>query len=172
MGIYQIRNVINDKVYIGSSQNIFHKRWPQHLMELKKNKHHCDHLQNAWNKYGEKSFTFEKIEDVNKKKDLKGREQWYLDNIIRWDFDYNSSRDATSGMGGRKHSEETKKRMSKAHSGKNNSQWRKRGKDAPNWKKEFSKETKIKMSEAQKGENGYWWGKTLSKEHKEKISNA
>ena len=33
-GIYQIRNIINNKIYIGSSANI-KKRWSEHKRDLK-----------------------------------------------------------------------------------------------------------------------------------------
>lgn len=64
-GIYQIKNLKNDKVYIGSSKAIY-KRWYDHKSKLLKNKHDNPYLQHAWNKYGEECFKFsiiEKIED-------------------------------------------------------------------------------------------------------------
>jgi group I intron endonuclease len=53
-GIYRIINKINDKFYIGSSDNI-ERRFSRHLLDLKKNKHDNQHLQNAWNKYGKEA---------------------------------------------------------------------------------------------------------------------
>ena len=50
-GIYQIRNIINNKIYIGQSLNI-KTRFLQHKQALRKNRHPNQHLQNAWNKYG------------------------------------------------------------------------------------------------------------------------
>lgn len=55
IGIYQIKNKINGKVYIGQSINI-EKRLKRHLNDLRKLKHRNQHLQNAFNKYGEKSW--------------------------------------------------------------------------------------------------------------------
>ena len=49
IGIYKIINKVNGKYYVGSSLNI-NKRWSVHKSALSKNKHHNDHLQNAWNK--------------------------------------------------------------------------------------------------------------------------
>lgn len=37
-GVYQIRNIINNQIYIGSSKNI-QKRWKQHIKALCENKH-------------------------------------------------------------------------------------------------------------------------------------
>ena len=62
----------------------------------------------------------------------------------------------------RKHSEETKRKISEA--GKGRVAWNKG--------KKLSKEHKRKMSEAHKGNLGYWTGKKLSKEHKQKMSKA
>lgn len=63
-GIYRIRNIINDKVYIGQSISI-RDRWNSHKGALRKNDHRNHYLQNAWNKYGEDNFAFEVIEDFS-----------------------------------------------------------------------------------------------------------
>jgi group I intron endonuclease len=54
-GIYGIRNVINNKIYIGSSKNIAY-RWTDHKRCLNTNCHPNRHLQYAWNKYGANNF--------------------------------------------------------------------------------------------------------------------
>ena len=63
-GIYKIVNRVNGKYYVGSSANIGGKRgrWSEHRRLLTRNKHHNEHLQNAWNKYGEQNFEFLIIE--------------------------------------------------------------------------------------------------------------
>ena len=63
---------------------------------------------------------------------------------------------------GRKHSEETKKKMSLAQSGEKHSQY---GKVPWNKGKQYSAAARKKMSDVQKG-------KKLSEEHKKKISNT
>lgn len=60
-GIYAIRHIDSGSVYIGSSRNIC-VRWRGHRTKLRNGKHHCAHLQNAWDKYGECSFVFEVTE--------------------------------------------------------------------------------------------------------------
>lgn len=55
--IYAIVNKLNGKRYVGSSISI-DERWRDHRKHLRENRHHCRHLQNAWNKYGEGSFEF------------------------------------------------------------------------------------------------------------------
>ena len=59
--IYKIRNVVNGKFYVGSTINQ-KDRFRNHRRLLRKNRHHCAHLQAAWNKYGEDCFKFEVIE--------------------------------------------------------------------------------------------------------------
>ena len=54
VGIYCIRNKINNKYYIGQSIDI-KNRWKEHKYNLRHNKHVNNKLQNAWNKYGEKN---------------------------------------------------------------------------------------------------------------------
>ena len=57
-GVYQIRNTVNGKVYIGSAKH-FNKRKSQHFHYLKTNKHHSQKLQRSYNKYGIQNFVFE-----------------------------------------------------------------------------------------------------------------
>ena len=76
-GIYCIENVVNHKIYIGSSKNIY-QRLLKHFALLRHNKHENAHLQNAWNKYGESSFEWFVIEkcDITI---LTRREQYCID---------------------------------------------------------------------------------------------
>jgi hypothetical protein len=76
-GIYKIRNKINDKYYVGSSQNVQH-RWKNHLKTLRNKTHRNSKLQNSWYKYGEECFIFELIEECPIS-DLLIVEQNYLD---------------------------------------------------------------------------------------------
>ncbi len=75
-GIYSILNILNNKIYIGSSYDIYN-RFYKHLNDLKANRHHCKHLQNAYNKYGN-IFQLEIIEICSKEK-LIEREQCWID---------------------------------------------------------------------------------------------
>lgn len=59
-GVYQIINIKNNKIYTGSSRNIY-VRWRNHLRRLKINKHINILLQNAYNKYGSDCFIFKII---------------------------------------------------------------------------------------------------------------
>lgn len=60
-GIYCIRCIPTNKVYVGHSKNI-KKRWANHRRKLNRGFHENDHLQNAWNKYGKWEFHFSILE--------------------------------------------------------------------------------------------------------------
>ena len=60
VGVYRIINQSNGKVYVGQSVDV-EDRIYKHKMALRGNYHKNDHLQKAWNKYGEDSFIFELI---------------------------------------------------------------------------------------------------------------
>ena len=78
-GIYKIENKANNKVYVGSTNN-FTRRWLKHRALLRHSKHQNSHLQAAWNKYGESSFTFSIIEYCPVDS-LLSREQFYIDTL-------------------------------------------------------------------------------------------
>jgi len=115
-GIYRIRNIVNDKCYIGSAA-YFASRKGVHFHNLRHNKHCNNHLQRAFNKYGEDSFVFE-ILCVCLPEDLISLEQHYIDTYIP---EYNICRIAGNTLGV-VCSEETRKKISIAHTGKKLSQ--------------------------------------------------
>lgn len=63
-GIYQIKNTLNGRFYIGASTNNFKQRWSEHKSLLRKGIHGSFLLQEDWNKYGESAFTFEILENL------------------------------------------------------------------------------------------------------------
>lgn len=95
-GIYYIRNINNNKIYIGSTQN-FKNRFSKHRSQLKNNRHHNILLQNAYNKYGIESFNYIILElcDIDS---LLIREQYWLDNL---NPEYNISKFADAPTRGR-----------------------------------------------------------------------
>lgn len=68
-GIYIIRNLATEKVYVGSTIN-FNKRWQTHKTNLKKNKHSSIKLQRSYNKHGLDKFVFEIIERIPYDKEI------------------------------------------------------------------------------------------------------
>ena len=60
-GIYKIENLIDGKVYIGSSVNVLNRKY-KHFWMLRKGIHDNNHLQHSYSKFGEESFKFEILE--------------------------------------------------------------------------------------------------------------
>ena len=170
-GIYQIKNIINDKIYIGSSVDI-KKRFREHKRGLKNNKHCCKHLQRAYVKYGVEAFEYTIIMTCPPIKNiLLFFEQHYLD--IYWDGCkncYNICKLADSPLG-YKHTQETKLKMLKNRpdiSGEKHPMYGRHGKDNPNTGSHRTKEQKVNISISLLGRiNG-----PHSKECKLKISIA
>ena len=101
IGIYEIRNIINNVIYIGSSINV-EKRMCMHRSLLNRGKHHSIKLQRAWNKYNSESFLFTLLKEVEEKK-LKNEEQDILDKVLtNRKLYYNISVDATAPSRGQK----------------------------------------------------------------------
>jgi len=74
MGVYQIRNIVNDKVLIGASLNlpgIFNR----HKIQLKMGNHPSVRLQAEWNEFGADSFAFEILDEITPKEGRDHREE-------------------------------------------------------------------------------------------------
>ena len=117
-GIYKIVNTVNGHKYVGSAVDI-KRRWRKHKSDLKRNNHHSQILQRAWNKHGEDVFEFSIIEECSPVKEiLISREQFWIDTLNAYGKNgYNISKAAGSPMMGRKHTEETLKKMSESQKG-------------------------------------------------------
>jgi hypothetical protein len=75
-GVYVIKNLINNKIYIGSSVMRVIKRIEHHISMLRANKHKNAYLQNAFNKYGETNFCVSIIENTEKHNTLEKEQYW------------------------------------------------------------------------------------------------
>lgn len=109
VGIYCIKNLINNKVYIGSSVNI-KGRLREHKRALLNGVHHSRHLQKSWDKYNEASFEWNILEFITDPSILRKREK---ELILEYkandgDFGYNSSLPDENSLGASSHSDETK----------------------------------------------------------------
>ncbi len=149
-GVYRIRNVVNDKCYLGSAGSRgIERRLKEHYRALIKGVHHSVKLQRAWDKYGESNFIFEILEECHADSCIT-REQFYLDTLLfanqndgRFDeLGYNVSRNAQNVMLGRHHSDATKARISASKRGNCG------GNKHPMFGKFHSKEAKEKNREA------------------------
>jgi len=100
-GVYKITNIINGKIYIGSTGVSFNTRFKKHINDLDTNKHSNRYLQNAWDKYTKNSFIFEIIEIIDNVELIIIREQYYLDTLLptKKNIGYNICTIAGSSLG-------------------------------------------------------------------------
>lgn len=161
IGVYCVRNTKNNKRYVGSSRNLLRRR-NGHFQKLKKNISDHTPLQEDYNIYGKEYFIFEVIEYCEKE-NLIEKEQSWMDFYKSYEreFGYNSSitadrvthteetrkkmreckrveKGVRTNWSGRKHSEETLKKMSKSQK-----------KNTNRLGKEHSEESKKKMKKSQ-----------------------
>lgn len=141
-GVYAIINMHNNKMYIGSSVNI-KNRLRSHFKSLHNGTHANKNLQAEWNLYGEQGFFYDLLEEVENVGALLVREQLYLDSFFNKNLDlYNICKLAGNTIGfkfsdktkmhwsnrrkntylgdknpmhGKKHTAETKRKMSINH---------------------------------------------------------
>jgi hypothetical protein len=63
MGVWQIRNIVNDKVLVGAALNL-----PgilnRHQFQLKMGNHPNQKLQAEWNEFGSENFAFEILDEL------------------------------------------------------------------------------------------------------------
>lgn len=146
-GIYVIKNIITNQLYIGKSTNI-EKRWKRHLYLLNSNKDTCLYLQNAWNKYKSENFDFYIINecviselDTKEKIAIKKFKSHYTEN------GYNISWGGSSPFLGRHHTEESKRKISE------NSEDR-TGKNNPMFGRKHTEQAKLNISKNNVGMTG------------------
>ena len=176
--IYNIINLVNDKFYVGSTTNK-KVRFRQHRKLLRGNRHHCKHLQAAWNKYGEAKFDFLVIEEVDLAISLQEVEDRYLREHVGKPYCYNSGYasdapwrnappEATPNFG-RVMQEAQKAQISASLKEFYAEDYF----NHPRVGKRHTEEAKAKIS-AKKKTNpvAYWQGKERSDETKAKISEA
>ena len=180
-GIYKIVNEVSGKYYVGSSKST-RERWADHRALLSQGKHDNPFLQNAYNKYGKESFTFEFVEEVLGGEGARlDQEQVYLDEGFALGILYNIARkaDCPPSQKGKPKSEEHKANLSKSLLGHEVSEEAKAktrakisGKNNPNYGKPCTEKRKAQISKANKGRPGYWLGKCRSEKTKSKIGKA
>ena len=173
-GIYQIENQISGKRYIGSATNL-NNRWAMHLCALRHGQHYNQHLQRAFNKYGEGSFVFSILERIDDALRLIPCEQHLLDTL---NPEYNIAPIAGSQLGYH-HSLEARRKMGASHIGSHRGEATRRsmseaakGERNGFYGKQHSARTRARISEAQRGERHPNYGKHLSEETRRKISEA
>jgi len=159
--IYCIYNEITDKIYIGSTKNIY-GRLKNHLIKLSKKQHENSYLQNTFNKYGIDSFHFNVLEYC-KKDNLIKREQYYIDlyNSSNRKYGYNLITYSRRKI----YTDEIKKKISDSLKGHKTSLETRRKLSLANKGRKMSKEFCDKVSKS-------LTGRKLSEEHKKNISKS
>jgi group I intron endonuclease len=181
-GIYQIRNTINGKLYVGSAK-CFRNRWQIHRTALNTRKHHSQKLQRAWLKYGPQAFAWEILEFVANHADLVRIEQGYLDRLRPFDGEvgYNISPTAGSNLGIKK-SDEMRAKMSASRKGRKLTEYQRESIRKSLIGRPVSEETRARISESNKGRRNSpeaiaqmaekLRGRKLTEEHKAKVGAA
>ena len=117
-GVYTITNIVDNKIYVGYSNNI-QRRFYEHKTILRANTHPNLYLQKSWNKYKEDSFVFEVL--VECEQDFLLSEENYWCNILNThDRKYGYNINLTSSIGSCKLSYETRRKISIKSKGENN----------------------------------------------------
>lgn len=70
LGVFEIRNKIENKIFIDSSNNIPAK-FNRHKFQLNAGLHPNKEMQEDWNKYGEINFEFNVIEEIEQKDEIR-----------------------------------------------------------------------------------------------------
>lgn len=179
--IYKIINTTNGKFYVGSTNNQY-ERFRSHRKMLRSGKHHCKHLQAAWNKYGEEAFTFTVVKKVANVGELQATENVWLEKHVGKDYCYNKSKYSDApmrGVYGADHhsfgvpvSAEQKADISRTLK----EFYALAPENHPRYGKPHSEESKAKMSVSRMGkmagEAHYRYGQTLSAEVRGKIGDT
>lgn len=142
-GIYAIKNIKNNKIYIGKTINAI-KRFASHKTLLKNNKHFNICLQNSYNKHGIEYFEYCILEECSKNLLSKKEQYWIDENDKTKLFNHvvyveNLTNDRNPFFG-KKHTEKTKKHLSKLAHGKYV------GEKNPNYGKKWSQQQKNRMA--------------------------
>ncbi len=90
MGVFQLRNLVNEKAFIGSTLNlpgIFNR----YRLNLMAGTHHNRALQSEWNEFGSEKFAFEILDELTPgddrdvREDLTFLEDLWLDKLQPYD---------------------------------------------------------------------------------------
>lgn len=139
-GVYTITNIINNKLYIGCSSNIY-KRFNDHKAFLRNNSHPNRYLQSVYNKHGKECLKFEILVESDEEF-MYSEENYWVNMLSSFDrtFGYNL-RLTTPYKNKVRHSEETKFKISQGC----------KGRRSPQKGKKSSEETKLRLSNSLKG---------------------
>jgi len=152
-GVYAIffHTDSGDKIYVGSTIQVFKNRFNYHLCELRFGRHRNRHLQNLWNKHQEAEFRIlEECPNLSEP-ELRSREQWWIDQFDRSVL-INIGPAAPSAALGMKHTPETRAKIGAA--------------SLRRW------QDPIYRAKRSASNSAAFKGKPKSKEHREALSKA
>jgi len=110
--IYKIVNLINDNIYVGQTTSTIGHRFSQHKYCAKNNQSKCRYLNNALNKYGHENFKIVSLFRANNQDELNHREILAM-SLLKPKYNIREGGGSKGKM-----SEESKKRLSLARTGK------------------------------------------------------
>lgn len=145
-GIYCIKNTINNKCYIGQSIKL-KNRLKDHLRNWMDPVYEHLVIYRAFKKYGIENFeisilkTFRSALTAETKSNLDYWEKYYIKEYDSYNNGYNSTLGGDTGVLGLKHSEETKKKISKNSTQLQDSICEEKAIDSKNWIKVKNVET-------------------------------
>lgn len=156
--IYCLKNIVNEKVYIGQTSRGLDVRFQEHKHDSRRGKKGCKKLYAAIRKYGENNFTIEKLHETDSIFEANELEQKYIKDWDSIKSGYNIAEGGRNSIP----TEETRKLLSISHKGPRNYMFG----------KTHSPEARAKISKAKTGSSGFWKGKNLPDSIKEKISKS
>ncbi len=68
IGVFQIRNLVNGKIFIGSAMNLDAK-WNSQKMQLQSGTHTNEELLKDWKEFGAENFVYEILEEIKQNDD-------------------------------------------------------------------------------------------------------
>lgn len=116
--IYKVTNKVNGKIYIGMTVNDFEKRKRDHIAMAKRGDERNRYFQNAINKYGEDSFSWEIIDTDISQENLDEKEIYWISHYNSFGEGGYNLTEGGGGVSGYKWSEEAKKDASRRLKGK------------------------------------------------------
>ena len=154
-GIYHIKNTISNGIYFGRSVNV-PDRLLHHRQQLRRNVHVNKRLQRSWNKHGEQAFEFKMIweeapENLEELEGLILETAWGSERLFNHHSLSAGGFMPNNKLGCFPRSEETKKKMSIAFTGREFSEQHKEKISISRRGFKASQETKDKMSAARLG---------------------
>lgn len=92
IGVFQIRNKVNNKIFIESSTDLL-AIWNRQKFQLNMGSHHNSELQKDWIEFGKDKFKYEILEEIEQKegasinyrKEVKELEKMYIEDLKPFD---------------------------------------------------------------------------------------